>query len=466
MRIKKVSIGKYKNLDDFECSFSASNITAFIGNNGSGKSNLLEVITKAFSNIKNYSAGKDLPLSLEPVLDCVIEYELRGINYQLQYNHNVEDILSRLTENPSMPIRDEICLYCGEKLLSKKEIDSALPDAIMLYYAGETLRLKGAAKDTYDSFYEEKLKRATSAILPALCFIDYYSTEDLPLLLLTASAYKGAYYSKFLSLVQCVEISPKFSFILKNAKESKGTADTYWGATGFVKEFLDSARKYVSGTRDSGFKQYYMFFDNAEDLKNISDNEFDLFAKLKALKHYGYLEHVGIELVKEDGSHFSSLRFSEGEKQLGLLMLLTTFTSKHECLYLFDEFDAYLHLNWQRQFSKNIVDTNVDGHILITTHSPATISGMKWQNVFSVREGKVYHAVSETYNRSLDEIMEEQMSVSMRPTVFTELETEFRNAVIHGKKDVALAKLEQIKEIVGEDDPFFITARIAIERMK
>jgi len=68
MRIKKISIGRYKNLHDFECEFSDSNISAFIGNNGSGKSNLLEVITKAFSNAKNFAAGKNLPFSLEPVL--------------------------------------------------------------------------------------------------------------------------------------------------------------------------------------------------------------------------------------------------------------------------------------------------------------------------------------------------------------------------------------------------------------
>lgn len=54
MRIKTVSIERYKNLHDFECEFSDSNISAFIGNNGSGKSNLLEVIANAFSNAKTY----------------------------------------------------------------------------------------------------------------------------------------------------------------------------------------------------------------------------------------------------------------------------------------------------------------------------------------------------------------------------------------------------------------------------
>ena len=80
--------------------------------------------------------------------------------------------------------------------------------------------------------------------------------------------------------------------------------------------------------------------------------------------------------------------------------------------------------------------------------------------------GKICSARSETFNRSLDEIMEEQMLVSMRPKVFTDLEREFRNAVMHNRKDLAQAKLEQIREIVGDDDPFFITASMALRRMK
>ena len=406
-----------------------------------------------------------MPLSSDPVLNCVIEYELHGTNYVLQYNSDVEGILTSLFENPSEPIRDEVCIYSGEKFLSKKDIDAALPDSILLYYAGETLRQKGAAANTYDSFYEEKLKRAKTAILPSLCFMDYYSTGDLPLLLLTAAAYKGDYYSKFLSFVGCSEIASKFSFILRNPGKGKGTADTYWNASGFVKHFLDSARRFVSATRDSAGPQYYMFFDNPEDLRAISENEFDLFAKLKALRHYGYLEHIGIELIKKDGVAFSSLRLSEGEKQLGLLMLLTSFTAQHECLYLFDEFDAYLHLNWQRQFASSIANTDVVGHILFTTHSPASISGVKRKNVFYIENGNSVPARSETYNRSLDEILEEHMLVSLRPTVFTQLENEFRNAIIHNQKSIALAKLEQIKEIVGEDDPFFITAAMALRRI-
>lgn len=465
MRIKTVSIERYKNLHDFECEFSDSNISAFIGNNGSGKSNLLEVIANAFSNAKNFATGKNLPLSLEPVLACVIEYELHGTDYVLQYNYDAEGILAKLAKEPTIPVRDEISIYCGEKMLTKKEIDAALPDSILLYYAGETLRQKGTAESTYDSFYEEKLKRAKSATLPSLCFMDYYSIRDLPLLLLTAAVYKGNYYAKFLSFVNCSGISSKFSFILKNPGKGRGAADTYWNATGFVKFFLDGARRFVTGTRDSGGSQYFMFFNTPEDFRAISENEFDLFAKLKALRHYGYLEHIGIELIKNDGTRFSSLRLSEGEKQLGLLMLLSSFTAEHECLYLFDEFDAYLHLNWQRQFASNIANTGVAGHILFTTHSPASISQVTMDSLFIMKNGQAIYPESETYNRALDEIMFEQMDVTMHSPEIEELYGQFKKCIANRDKEAAEKIQQQLVNILNPKDPLLLKLKITLRRL-
>lgn len=465
MRIKTVSIERYKNLHDFECEFSDSNISAFIGNNGSGKSNLLEVIANAFSNAKNFATGKNLPLSLDLVLACVIEYELHGTDYVLQYNYDAEGILAKLAKEPTIPVRDEISIYCGEKILTKKEIDAALPDSILLYYAGETLRQKGTAESTYDSFYEEKLKRAKSVTLPSLCFMDYYSIRDLPLLLLTAAVYKGNYYAKFLSFVKCSEISSKFSFILKNPGKGKGTADTYWNATGFVKFFLDGARRFVTGTRDSGGSQYFMFFNAPEDFRAISENEFDLFAKLKALRHYGYLEHIGIELIKNDGTRFSSLRLSEGEKQLGLLMLLSSFTAEHECLYLFDEFDAYLHLNWQRQFASNIANTGVAGHILFTTHSPASISQVTMDSLFIMKNGQAIYPESETYNRALDEIMFEQMDVTMHSPEIEELYGQFKKCIANRDKEAAEKIQQQLVNILSPKDPLLLKLKITLRRL-
>ncbi len=468
MRIQRVSIKEFKNLKDFDCIFSGSNTAAFIGNNGSGKSNLLEVISRAFSNAQNMACGKPLPL-MHPkekpdLLDCVVEYSVEDVNYILKYNCDIKNLPSNVEHDSEEVPREKIEIWNNDKILSKNEMSKALPETILIYYAGETERQSGIAEATYDIFYETRLKRAKTSDLPGLRFIDCYNTSDLSLLLVAAAAYKGEYYQNILDLLGCNEIGPKFSLILKRPPKGKGNADTYWGANGFVKYFLEDLRKSVYGTKDFG-EQYFMFFKNPDSLKDVSENELDLFAKLKAMKHYGYLDHVGIEFQKDNGVSFSSWRLSEGEKQLALLILLTAFTAKNEVLYLFDEFDTYLHMNWQKAFSQILHATDVNGQMIITTHSPATIAGMRRKDVYIMHNGRCQNAPSETYNRSLDEVMEEHLLVSMRPPKYTQLVAEFRNAVMHGKKDLAKETLVKLSEIVSESDPFFITARIALNRM-
>lgn len=472
MRIKRITVKKFKNLVDFDCEFSDSNISAFIGNNGAGKSNILELITKAFSNAMNFSYGKLLPTILPndkpSVIDCIIEYKLDSTIYQLYYNVGIlkatED--NQIEEGkPPIFVTESIAILHDGKVLKRSEYINALPTSILLYYAGETNRQKVNADDTYDKTYNRKLIDAKTDDLPGLRFMDYYNIEDLPLLLLVSAAYKSTEYNKIMNLFNCNSISSKFSIVLQKPEKAKGEIDTWWNSRGFVKNFLDSLRKYVSATQDMS-KKYFMFFDSADELQKLADNEYELFSKLKALKNYGILNHIGIGLEKDMvDTPFSQSALSEGEKQMALIYLLTSFSAKSNSLYLFDEFDAYLHLNWQRSISKMLNDIDVNGHIIFTTHSPASISKMQRENVYLLKSGKVHNAISETFNRSLDEIMEEQMEVPLRPQEYTELVQEFRNAIIHNQKNIALAKLDQIKEVIGEDDPFFITARIAMERM-
>ena len=469
MRIKRITIKEYKNIKDFECVFSESNITGFIGKNGSGKSNLLEVVSKAFSNAKNYAASRELsiipPHEKPMVLDCRIEYNLRGTNYLLYYNSDVDGLMSRLFSDMLTVVHEEISISRDGKKLSRKAMDSALPDSVLLYYAGETLRQKGIAEETYDSYYEVLLKRANSSALPSLRFMDCLSINDLPLLLLTAAAYKGEYFFKFLDQIGCTEIRPNYSIILTNPGKGKHPADTFWNATGFVKYFLEDLRRLVSSTRDSGGSQYYMFFDNAEDLQKISENEYDLFAKLKALRHYGFLQHISIIFRNEENSVFSSLRLSEGEKLLGMLFLLTTFTAKRDCLYLFDEFDAYLHLNWQRSFSQMVRESDIQGHLLFTTHSPATISMLMSDELFIMKNGKVEIPSSEIYNRALDEIMLEQMDVSMRSPEIEKLYDSFKQCIADKNKEGALLIMHELENKLDESDPLFDRMKINLRRI-
>ena len=52
MRLNEVTIGDYKNLHDLQIDFDESSpYTVLVGENGSGKSNLIEALTAIFRNL-------------------------------------------------------------------------------------------------------------------------------------------------------------------------------------------------------------------------------------------------------------------------------------------------------------------------------------------------------------------------------------------------------------------------------
>ena len=447
MRLHRITIKRYKNLRDFDCQFSDSNVSAFIGNNGSGKSNLLEAITAVFSYVKKDISNSYLkPLPTVDIDDCSIVYECTGHNYVLHCSHS------------------NYSIYEGERKLAKKEMDAALPTTILLYYAGETNRQETIALETVDEKYENALKKSQGSELPGYKFIDYYSTEDLGALLLTAAVYRGPYYQELLDLLGCTAIHPNFTLSLINPKGKPGQADTFWNARGFVKNYLDQLRRYVSRTKDLVVK-YIMSFSDFDGVKNVAENESDFFAKLKVLMNTGYLEWIDLKLENERGELFDYNDLSEGEKQLSLLLLLLSFTAKNNCLYLFDEFDSYLHLNWQRSLSEMIMKRDVNGHVIYTTHSPGTISQIRSEELYIMRQGQVLYPESETYNRALDEIMLEHMGISMRTPEIERIYDRFKQAIADGNKEEAQRYTDQLKNTLDENDPLFVRIRLLLRRI-
>lgn len=448
MRIKRIFVEKYKNLENFECVFSDSNISAFIGNNGSGKSNLLEVITEVFSIAKKYCEDNLYSIIVPPEIQgCEIEYEKDGVQYVLKYS------------------KPTVTLYCAGKPLSKQKTNDALPESIMIYYAGETVRQARTAAETFDGKYNYRLKNSDNNSFPGYKYIDYYSIDDLSLLMLTAAVYKGDYYEKLLELLRCKEILPEINIMLQNPKgKAQANADTYWGAKGFVQSFLDSLRRYVSSTQNH-LSHYSMHFLEIEAFAKTSRSESEFFAKLKALKNANYLHWIKLELCGNDGEKFTYDMLSEGEKQLALLFLLTTFTAADNCLYIFDEFDAYLHLNWQRQISQMLNDVRVDGHIVFTTHSPASISQIRSKDLYVMKNGQAIYPESETFNRALDEIMLEHMGITMRDPRVEILYDEFKQSIADENKDKAELIMARLMEFLDANDPLFIKMRLVLRRI-
>ena len=132
MKINYIYLDGYKNLNKLELEFEDDScVNALIGNNGSGKSNILEALTIIFTALYN-----DQPVKF---------------TYEIQYI--IEDHLIVISN------KKEEQFLCDGKKVKKSDKIRMLPRSIFLYYCGETDRLKGLSLAYTDKKVASHLKK-------------------------------------------------------------------------------------------------------------------------------------------------------------------------------------------------------------------------------------------------------------------------------------------------------------------
>lgn len=451
MRIKSVKITGFHNLINLNCDFCDSTAICFIGNNGSGKSSVLEGINDAFYIAKHIA-------TIEPSYNFDIAYNIGADEFRIQCDSSGFTIEKN-----------------GKKDI--KNIDSNLPKTVFTYYAGETDRLNRFA-DRYKSErvnYIKSIKQEKD--IAEFKFSTSFSLKDFKLAFFVNYLYDTDCFNKIKQYIKFKNVKPNILFRLGKPDwaSSRSDKNNLWNAQGFQKEFYeklitaDAEGSSACVRLDEDTKEYqdeiWLGVLHSNVFKKIASSPLDLFIQLKALVDVNLLQDVYITVASIDDKEYDIDFFSEGEKQLTNLIMLLSLTKDYESIYLLDEFDAYLHPNWQRNFVKIISEIDIRGQVIFTTHSPATISGLRQEDVFIMKNGQVFLPTSETYNRALDEIMEEQMEVSMRSKEVDELISKFKQAVTDKDKEGAIKINGKLKDVLAEDDPFLITTRLVLERM-
>ena len=438
MKLKKVIVKNYKNLKDITINFPDSNIVAFIGNNGSGKSNILENIAETFSKV-NINSGDNIDYCFDYIYQ-IDSNEYRIENNRLSffyYKNNVKDI---------------------------KNLKIGLPKAIFTYYAGETERLNSYSQ-TFQKGYDDYLRTKSDDNIE-LKFVTSFSLKDFSIALFVNYVFNTPIYAKIKNLLGFTDIEK--NRILIHFKKpywasENGAVSNLWGARGFNKLFFDKIieedEEYGLGPFvefDSGENYITLAVGHPDLLRNLAKTPLELYTKLKAMLDSGFLETIRL-FVRKGEEMFPLDLFSEGEKQLANLLMLMDMTKEFKALFLLDEFDAYLHPNWQRTFVKMISEIDIRGQVLFTTHSPLTLNKLDKEKIVILKEGEAYYPSSDPHNRDITEIFEELMEVSKRPKEVEEEIRNFRNAVMHGNKEKVYLSLGKLKSLLSEDDPYWVT---------
>ena len=413
-----------------------SSVVAIIGNNGSGKSNILEALTQIFSAV----------------------YNEKSVSFRYKICYSIYD------NNFEISNLDGVQFLRNGKKVGKQDRRGFLPRGIFLYYCGETDRLRKLAADYVDKVFENALQTEGDVTTK---YISYVGLREFTAAVLANAKYRNKTFEKVCDLIGIQEIGGPVEFRLSRpswSKRSPLTEDSFWNAQGSVAILLHKLKdsgELIKQDNDHAFIRV----NHISDISLDSENPFDLFVRFELLIQAEILSDITFTIIK-DGESLSPDMLSEGEKQLAQFLCLLEATKEYRAFFLLDEFDSFLHPNWQRRFAEIISEIQITGQVLFTTHSPLTLGKMKKESIRILKDGAVYQPAADSFNRDITEVMEEIMEVGKRPIEVEDAIQRFRDSVIHGQKEAADMVVEELKTMLSADDPYWITASHMMARLE
>jgi predicted ATPase len=396
MKIKSIKIRQFKNLQNFEAQFDAESLTTvLIGQNASGKSNLLEALVIIF---------RDLDLGEPPSLEYEICYECR--------NKEIEIAASERGKSNSLEIKID-----GEHLsytsFYKDPDRQYLPSNVFGYYSGPSNRFESHFETHQDKFYRQLLDDTSGEALRPLFYARLIHSQFV-LLAFFYEEHEQAF--GFLQDYLNIEALESVLFVVKQP-QSKWPSDKgderFWNARGTVQQFLDKLYRYALAPLhlklrvDLGLRKtrteerIYLFLKDTSDLRKLRRHYETPNSFFKALEST-YLSKILAEVrirvrIKDCTGALTFKELSEGEQQLLTVLGLLRFTREDEALFLLDEPDTHLNPIWSLHYLElltAVVGEQKKSQIIMTTHDPLTIAGLTRNQVRVMYKDEATHLIS------------------------------------------------------------------------
>lgn len=415
MRLDQVTIGEFKNLRDLHVDFDEkSPYTVLVGENGAGKSNLIEALSLIFRN---------LDLDIEAPFTYHIQYQCR--------DHDIE-IHAELDNFPRFAVRAlgkvEFVELSRKRFMSEDDDGRPLyrPGFVFGYYSGPSDRLAVIFEKHRERYYNWIIKsaeqRGSARIADPNNLRRLFYAQTLhgqfALIAFFMNASDGSQEDReFLREHLQIDGLDSVLFALKRPPwKRQGGDPRFWGAVGEVQEFLSrlyekamlparmDRRIAIDLTKNPVVESLYLFLPKPEALQQVFASYADQYAFFTALESMHLSKLLGevrtrVRMTPAAGGGEVTYRdLSEGEQQLLLVLGLLKFTAREEALFLLDEPDTHLNPSWSTQYLE-FLDRFIRGrdscHIVMSSHDPLVFAGLKRDQVRIFRRDPEGRAVAE-----------------------------------------------------------------------
>ena len=159
MNIKSLKVADFYILKDFEIEFN-NNLSVLIGENGSGKSTILELIADIFGHLHKFFILNDKTAEFVENYEIVYDYVKDNVPYTIEIHSQ------QYVDNSSCTFIPKI--WINEEELSIAQIErkydgmaSLLPQKTILSYAGISDQLK-ALSEHFEEKYKKEITKANN----------------------------------------------------------------------------------------------------------------------------------------------------------------------------------------------------------------------------------------------------------------------------------------------------------------
>lgn len=337
MNITKLEISGYKNLN-IRLEHEAK-VISLIGNNGSGKSNLLEALSQIFKNL--YFNEKTL------------------FDYHVEYTIDNNSKVKIVNKNASSTyfVNDQ----------SASSISDYLPKKVVAIYSGEANRLW---EDSYKNSYDKVIANINNNSLidmPKMLLINKYYWH---LSLLTLLLSEGDDDKDFIKNVLSIDKVDAIDIVVNKSK---------------YKHYKDNSVLELAKALEH--KTSYTL-DELKEILSARWTSSEIYTYLYLLftpKSTKIIEDITVKFNK----NLTIDSLSEGEKKLLLLKSAFEFAIQEDSLFLLDEPDAHIHINNKEQIIKLIEPFKNNRQVILTTHSPTVTKSISNDELFMMDNGEL-----------------------------------------------------------------------------
>lgn len=410
-KLLKLEISNYHN-KSFSIDFTDAinyNTRFFIGQNGSYKSTMLELIYTIFASFSAPSVidNNDFDYSIYYKINGNIIYINKdAYNYRMSVCDNVDDI----------PDEDGLEVISLNSLRKKLEYNELLPKRIFSFYSGENDRMKKLSMTALRG-YNRSLQNAISkdfspdTILPTKRFI-HSDRNRIPIFLVIAMNDNNTRlliknYCQIDSLDKLL-----FQMDLKNSVEISENMTKKQYSMELIKRIDKDIYNCMNFIEFEPKKSYGICYE-----LDLNKNKFDsekIFRFVEALNSaFNLTTYISFKIG--DATLWDKA-LSQGQRQwITILGMMELSRTSSPSLFLMDEPDAFMNPIWKYEFNKTIasqINPMAEGETIIVTHDPLLINGVAKEQV-SIFEKKddvisITHPEKDTIGLGIDGILRSQ----------------------------------------------------------